>query len=141
MNSPPRSRPLSEMAAPLIEAGLPLPAPLQWALDGDPQPLALSTRSTWPEWARAHGYSPEQVIILSACISRLARSAPYIRALATDLSLRYDADGVETEPVADTDRHSAAATIAAWSAPKPKSPAPEKAQAGSARSSACRGRG
>jgi hypothetical protein len=126
MNSPTKFRQLSDMAAPLIEAGLPLPVPLRWALDGDPEPLALSTRATWPEWARAHGYNDDQVAALNACIGRITRSTSYIKALALDLSVRYDADGNVTEPTTDMDRRLAVETITARSVPKPKpAPAPE----------------
>ena len=126
MSSPTRFRQLSDMAAPLIEAGLPLPVPLRWALDGDPEPLALSTRGAWPEWARAHGYNDDQVAALNACIGRITRSTSYIKALALDLSVRYDADGNVTEPTTDMDRRTAMETITARSMPKPKpAPAPE----------------
>jgi hypothetical protein len=56
-------------------------------------------------------------------VGRLTATTGYIKSLALDLSARYDADGQMTESVADLDRHSAAATITARSAPKSK-PAP-----------------
>jgi hypothetical protein len=77
MATTPLKRPtLDELVAPLLADGLPLPAPLRWALDQDPQPLAPSTRTAWPEWALANGYSVEQIAILKACIGKLTHSGP-----------------------------------------------------------------
>ena len=104
-NRPPR---FAEIAAPLIAAGLPLPIPLQWALNGDSQPLALSTRTAWPQWAQANGYTAEQIQILEQCVAPLRLSNNYLHALAADLSERYDVDGKPVEMVTALDRHSAA---------------------------------
>lgn len=98
----------AEIAAPLSAAGLPLPTPLQWALNGNSQPLAITTRTAWPQWAQAHGYSPEQVVVLMQCVGRLRSSTSYLQALAADLAERYDVDGKPVEMVTALDRHSAA---------------------------------
>jgi hypothetical protein len=73
--------------------------------------LAPSTRTAWPEWALANGYSVEQVAILKACIGKLTHSGPYLKSLAADLSGRHDVNGEFVEPVSVYDRHSAALTL------------------------------
>jgi hypothetical protein len=80
-------------------------------LNGDPQPLAISTRTAWPQWAEANGYSPEQTAILMRCVMNLRLTSGYLQALAADLSERYDVDGQAIEPVSELDRHSAALVL------------------------------
>jgi hypothetical protein len=108
---------------------LPLPTPLRWALEEDPQPLALSTRSAWPEWAAAHGYSAEQTKILEACVGKLVRSIAYLQALVSDISGRYDADGGFVEPVSVWDRHSGALALHARTLMKTGAPSSERRSA------------
>jgi hypothetical protein len=108
----PLKRPtLDELVAPLLVDGLPLPAPLRWALDQDPQPLAPSTRTAWPEWAHGHGYSVEQIAILKACIGKRTHSGPYLKSVAADLSGRHDVNGELVQPLSLYDRHSATLTL------------------------------
>jgi hypothetical protein len=126
MNSSSRLPRFAEIAAPLSAAGLPLPIPLQWALNGDPQPLALSTRTAWPQWAQANGYTAEQIQILEQCVAPLRLSNNYLQALAADLSERYDAYGKAVEAVTPLDRHSAALMLHVRSLGKTTPPRPPK---------------
>jgi hypothetical protein len=102
---------------------------LQWALNGDSQPLAITTRRAWPERAQAHGYSPEQIVILMQCVGRLRLSTNYLQALAADLSERYDVDGKPVEMVAALDRPSAALTLHVRSLGKMTPPRPPEKSA------------
>ena len=127
-NSSSRPPRFAEIAAPLIAAGLPLPIPLSWALNGDPQPLALSTRTAWPQWAEANGYTAEQIQILEQCVAPLRLSNNYLQALAADLSERYDVDGKAVETVTAMDRHSAALMLHVRSLGKTTPPRAPKAE-------------
>jgi hypothetical protein len=129
MNSSSRLPRFAEIAAPLSAAGLPLPIPLQWALNGDPQPLALSTRTAWPQWAQANGYTADQIQILEQCVAPLRLSNNYLQALAADLSERYDVDGKAVEAVTPLDRHSAALMLHVRSLGKTTPPRPPKEEA------------
>lgn len=111
---------------------MPLPTPLSWALNGDPQPLALSTRTACPQWAKANGYTAEQIQILEQCVAPLRLSNNYLQALAADLSERYDVDGKAVETVTAMDRHSAALMLHVRSLGKttlPRAPKLEEASA------------
>ena len=99
------------IAAKLTAAGLPIPVPLQRAVERDPVPLALDTRETWPIWAELHGYSSEQAAQLIEGVRSLVASKLYQEALVVDLAERVDCDGVVTGPVSDGHRASAALAL------------------------------
>ena len=115
---------LAATAAPLFTAGSPIPLPLRWALDGDPRPLALSTRVAWPEWALANGYDETQIAILNQCIRRIVVSTSYLNAMALDLSERLDVECNAIEPLARFDRHAGALTAYVRNLPNPSAPKP-----------------
>lgn len=129
------------IAAQLVAAGLPIPAPLTSAMAGEFQPLALDTRERWPVWARERGYSDAQIATLHRAVGRLVRHPAYIEVLATDLSERVDAGGNPIERVRPEDRMSGAMLMLARAMkearkaakpPKPTAPTPQAAAAPSA---------
>jgi len=64
-------KPFNQQLLPLVEAGLELPQPMQSALEGMFMPLAVSTRELLPAWCAAHGYTDDQVTVLSKAIRAL----------------------------------------------------------------------
>jgi hypothetical protein len=97
-----------DLARQLAAAGLPLPVPLQRAVEGDVRPVAIGAREAWAAWAAEHGYDAGQVETLQTALGKLTHSGAYRVALAVDLSERHDVDGRVVEPVGQFDRHSAA---------------------------------
>jgi ProQ/FINO family len=97
-----------DLARQLAAAGLPLPVPLQRAVQGDVRPVAIGSREAWAAWAAEHGYDVGQVETLLTALGKLTHSGAYRVALAVDLSARHDVDGQAVEPVSVFDRHAAA---------------------------------
>ena len=116
---------LRTLANALTGDGLVLPAPVRSFLKGKPQPLALDTRERLADWCAAHGYSDEQRQSLHNLIRTIVARDNYLRAVASGSS-RIDLDGVETGPVSDIERESAAKSLAAIAAKRMK---PEAAMA------------
>ena len=116
---------LRTLAKALTGDGLILPSPVRSFLKGKPQPLALDTRERLADWCADHGYSDEQRQSLHNLIRTLVTRDNYLRAVASGSS-RIDLDGVETGPVSDIERESAAKSLAAIAAKRVK---PEPAMA------------
>ena len=110
---------LQTLAKALTDDGLVLPSPVRSFLKGKPQPLALDTRERLAEWCAAHGYSDEQRQSLHKLIRTIVARDNYLRAVASGSS-RIDLDGVETGPVSDIERESAAKSLAAIAAKRMK---------------------
>jgi hypothetical protein len=99
--------PFDAFARELVAAGLPIPAPLKSAMEGEFLPLAITTREAWPRWAREHGHNDQQIETLSQAVGRLVRHPNYIEAMAADLSERVDIEGKGVQRVRPEDRLSA----------------------------------
>lgn len=109
LNLPPPKQPhFASIAGALTAKGRTLPRVLAFALANDFRPLALDTRASWPQWAKAAGYDDEDVQLLMTAVRRLVNAPPYLEAVVEDGSWRHDAEGEPVEPVSAMDRHSTA---------------------------------
>jgi sRNA-binding protein len=96
-----------DLAQRLIDAGLEIPTPLQWAVKGDIRPVSIGSHKTWREFGLSHGYSEEQLDWLQAALGKLVRSTRYLIVCARDGSERWAVDGSLAGPLDQRGRQAA----------------------------------
>ena len=115
---------------PADPAGRPLPSPLAEALKDNPLPLALSTRTAWPEWAAAKGYDARADRPIDAKHPASAVEPPDTCTRSPPTSAIGTTRMAVTENVNDLDRHSAALMLHARALSKTALAGPERGPCG-----------
>jgi hypothetical protein len=95
----------------LLDAGLPLPMPLETAVAAKPVPLSLGAARSWRLWATENGYTKPQTKLLISAIHSLTGSRHYLAAMIRPGAQRYDPDGVAVAAVSDEHRAYAATQL------------------------------
>jgi sRNA-binding protein len=100
----------------LLDAGLPLPMPLEAAVADKPVPLSIGAGRSWRLWATENGYTKPQTKLLISAIHSLTGSRHYLAAMTQPGAQRHGPDGVVVAAVNDEHRAYAATQLAEWKA-------------------------